>query len=128
MSQSKELIDPVHARFERWARETPGALAVEAESGRLTYAELNRRAGRLAQRLRRRGVGPETIVALRLERSPELVLATIATLKAGGAWLPVDPAHPAERLAYVLRDSGAALLVTVERLALPDLPIPTLLL
>jgi len=108
---------PVHTLVERWAREAPGALAVESEDLRLTYGELNRRANRLAHRLRRLGAGPEVVVALRLERSPGLVVAALAALKAGAAYLPVDPAHPAERLAFMLRDSGARLLLTARPLS-----------
>ncbi|MFL6196819.1 MAG: amino acid adenylation domain-containing protein [Thermoanaerobaculia bacterium] len=102
--------EPVHRLVERWARATPGAVAIAAEGRRLTYAELNRDADRLARSLRSRGIGPESVVALRLERSPELVTAALATLKAGAAYLPIDPAYPEERLAFVLRDSGASLL------------------
>ena len=110
---------PVHEQVERWARETPEAEAVIAEGSgaRLTYAELNRRADRLARRLRSLGIGPESRVALGLERSPELVTAALATLKAGGAYLPLDPEYPAERLSYILADSGAAALLTVRGLA-----------
>jgi amino acid adenylation domain-containing protein len=110
---------PVHAQVARWAREAPQASAVAWEGGCLSYGELNRRANCLAHRLLRLGIGSGDTVALRLERSPELVVAALAALKTGGAYLPIDPAYPAERLDYMLRDSGAAVLLTVERLASP---------
>ncbi|HYH81345.1 MAG TPA: amino acid adenylation domain-containing protein, partial [Longimicrobium sp.] len=102
----------VHELFEAQAARTPDADAVEFGDGRLSYAGLNARANRLARALRRRGVGPETVVALLLERSPELVVAILGILKAGGAYLPLDPEYPAERLRYMREDSGARVLVT----------------
>ncbi|HEX2189552.1 MAG TPA: amino acid adenylation domain-containing protein, partial [Longimicrobiaceae bacterium] len=99
------------------ARRTPDAPSVVSEAQALTYAELDADANRLAHLLRRHGVGPETRVAIGLERSPGMVLAVLAVLKAGGAYVPLDPAHPAERVAYVLADSGAALVLTEARLA-----------
>ena len=111
----------VHEQVERWARETPGAEAlVWEEAGAevaLSYAELDRRANLLARRLRALGIGAESRVALGLERSAELVTAALAVLKAGGAYLPLDPEYPAERLRYILADSGAAALLTVRGLA-----------
>ncbi len=108
----------VHALFEAQARRTPEALALVApETGEaLAYADLNARADRLAHSLRHRGVGPGTRVAVCLERSPDLVAALLGVLKAGGAYVPLDPAHPAERLAYVLEDSAATVLLTEPRL------------
>jgi amino acid adenylation domain-containing protein len=102
--------------FEAQVRATPNAPALIAEGETLTYAELNRRANALAQRLRDAGAGPEKLVGLHLERSPEMVVALLATLKAGAAYLPLDPDYPAERLSFMLADSGAAVLLTQSHL------------
>ncbi|MEW5928133.1 MAG: amino acid adenylation domain-containing protein [Gemmatimonadota bacterium] len=106
-----------HREFEARAAREPGRVALVSGEERLTYAELDARANRLAHHLRARGAGPETRVALCLERTAEMVVAVLATLKAGAAYVPLDPAHPAERLAYVLEDSGAALVLTERHLA-----------
>ncbi len=111
----------VHERVSARARRTPGATAVVFEGESLTYAELERRAGRLASHLRRLGVGPETRVALCAERSADLVVAILGILRAGGAYVPVDPAYPAERMAYLLEDSGCAAVLVQEALR-PRLP------
>ena len=102
----------VHERFASHAARAPGAVAVVQAGRQVTYGELEAGANRLAHRLRRLGVGPETRVGVYLERSPEMVTAVLAVLKAGGAYVPLDPAWPAERLAWLLADSGAAVLVT----------------
>jgi len=126
---------PVQQLFEAHARRAPDSLAVawsDRAEDRLTYGELDRRANGLAHRLRGLGVQPEILVAILLDRSPETVIAVLATVKAGGAWLPIDPANPAERIAAMLRDSGATVLLTtaaqLERLpglpGVPDLPLP----
>ena len=106
----------LHERFEEQARRTPDAVAVRHEDESLSYRELNELANRLAHRLRALGVKPDALVALCLERSLDLVVAVLAVLKAGGAYVPLDPEYPAERLAFVLSDCDAAVLVTQEPL------------
>ncbi|HEX6863109.1 MAG TPA: amino acid adenylation domain-containing protein, partial [Thermoanaerobaculia bacterium] len=114
----------VHQLVEESAARRPGAVAVSMAGETLTYGELNARANRLAHRLRRLGVGPEERVAVCLERSPALVTALLGVLKSGGAYVPLDPGYPADRLAWVLEDSRAAVLVTQSSLVptLPALP------
>jgi amino acid adenylation domain-containing protein len=107
----------IHHLFAAQARRAPDAPALLWDGGSRTYAELDAEANRLARRLRGLGVRPETRVAICLERSPELVAAILAVLKAGGAYVPLDPAYPAERLEFMLRDSGASVLVTADSLA-----------
>jgi amino acid adenylation domain-containing protein len=106
-----------HQLFEAQAERTPDAPAVFFGAGSLGYAELDRRADRLAHHLRSLGVGLEARVGVALERGPELVAAVLAVLKAGGAYVPLDPSHPGERLAYMLADSGARVLLTQSSLA-----------
>ncbi|MEU7991084.1 MFS transporter [Streptosporangium canum] len=120
-SGSGLLHEAVSAQAER----TPDAVAVVAGGTSLTYAELERRANQLGHLLRRRGVGPDDRVAICLEQSAELAVAVLGVLKAGAAYLPLDPDHPADRLAYVLSDAGARAVVTAPELRdrLPgDLP------
>ncbi|HEV2145827.1 MAG TPA: amino acid adenylation domain-containing protein [Longimicrobiaceae bacterium] len=105
----------VHERFAAVAKEYGGAPAVTFEGESLSYAELDRRANRLAHALRTLGVGPDIPVGVCLERSLEMVVAILGVLKAGGAYVPLDPSYPAERLAYLLEDSAVAVLVTRER-------------
>ncbi|HEV7587864.1 MAG TPA: amino acid adenylation domain-containing protein, partial [Longimicrobium sp.] len=102
----------LHTRFERHAAERPDAVALEWDGLALTYAELDARANRLARHLAGRGVGPESRVGVLLERSAELVVAILAILKAGGCYVPLDPAYPAGRLRLMLADAGARVLVT----------------
>ncbi len=102
----------LHRLFEQRTAETPAATALLLDGEALSYGEIEARAARLAAALRRRGVGPETLVALALHRSVWLPIAQLAVWKAGGAFLPLDPAYPAERLAFMLGDSGAEFLVT----------------
>jgi myxalamid-type nonribosomal peptide synthetase MxaA len=107
----------LHELFEQRAAEQPDRPALVCGETALTYGELNERADALARHLRARGVGPETRVGLCLERSAEAIVGIFAILKAGGAYVPLDPASPPERIAELLADCGAALLVTQERLA-----------
>jgi amino acid adenylation domain-containing protein len=107
----------IHELFERQVERAPGATAVVFGEDRVTYAELNARANRLAHDLRARGVGPEVRVAICLERGPEMVAAVLAVLKAGGAYVPLDPAYPADRLAYMLADSAPAVVLTQRAVA-----------
>ncbi|HEX6372563.1 MAG TPA: amino acid adenylation domain-containing protein [Longimicrobium sp.] len=100
-----------HRLFESAARRTPGAPAAVFADGTLSYGELNAAANRLARVLRGRGVGADARVAVAMERGPGLPVALLAVLKAGGAYVPVDPDYPAERIRYVLRDSGASLVL-----------------
>jgi amino acid adenylation domain-containing protein len=102
----------IHELVAAQAERTPDALAVASGDAALTYRELDARANRLAHRLARLGAGPEVRVGICLERSAEMVVAMLAVLKAGATYLPLDPAYPAERLAYMLADSGARVLVT----------------
>ncbi|HEV7602274.1 MAG TPA: amino acid adenylation domain-containing protein [Bradyrhizobium sp.] len=102
----------LHRRFEEAARRAPDAVALICEGQHVSYGELNGRANRLAARLRRKGVGPETLVALLFDPRIEMVVAILGALKAGGAFLPLDAAAPDDRLAFMLEDSGAAVLVT----------------
>ncbi|HEV2149878.1 MAG TPA: amino acid adenylation domain-containing protein, partial [Longimicrobiaceae bacterium] len=106
----------VHALFEAQAARTPDAVALVAGSERVTYAELDRRASSLAVRLRGLGVGPEVRVGVCTERAPEMVVAVLAALKAGGAYLPLDPAYPPERLRFLVEDAEARVVLTTAAL------------
>src|SRR6187399_869815 len=100
------------ALFAAQAARTPDAVAVVFEDRTLTYAALDAHANRLAHHLQSLGVGPETMVGLCVERSPEMLIGLIGILKAGGAYLPLDPNYPSERLAFMLADAGCPVLVT----------------
>ncbi|WP_149096475.1 non-ribosomal peptide synthetase, partial [Paenibacillus terrae] len=101
-----------HRLFEEQAERTPKAAAVVYENERLTYAELNERANRLAATLRASGIGRETIVGILAERSVAVLVAVLAVWKAGGAYVPLDPDYPADRVRFMLEDSGAKVLLT----------------
>ncbi len=126
----------VHRLFERQARRTPDKAALEYPGGIILYSELNERANRLARVLRAKGAGPEDFVAVRMERSPDAVVAFLAVLKSGAAFLAIDPALPAERIAAMLDDARPRL--TLDELGrwqsemeaeasddLPDIAAPT---
>ncbi|MET0592660.1 MAG: amino acid adenylation domain-containing protein, partial [Polyangiaceae bacterium] len=109
----------VHHAIAAQARATPEATALLFGAEQLTHGELDRRANRLAHGLRARGVGAGVVVGIMLERSFEMVVSILAVLKAGGAYLPVDPDLPAARIAYILSDSDARIVVTSANLSLP---------
>ena len=118
----------IHQLFEQWAAATPDLPAIvfegdapKASAPTLTYRQLNEQANQLAHALRRLGVGTtlgkETLVGIYLERSPELIVAILGILKAGGAYVPLDPAYPQERLAFLLQDTAAPLVISQAALA-----------
>ncbi|MBV8457602.1 MAG: amino acid adenylation domain-containing protein, partial [Acetobacteraceae bacterium] len=107
----------LHRLFEVQAECTPDAVAVVDDTCVLTYADLDRRTNQLARWLRRQGVGPEVLVGVALERSTELVVALLGVLKAGAGYLPIDPGYPAERIAWMIGDSGV-------RFVLADTALP----
>jgi amino acid adenylation domain-containing protein len=116
----QEAVAPapdVVALCERWAARTPEAIAVVAGGATLTHGELHRRADRLADRLRALGIGPDDAVGLYAPRSAELVIGALAVLKAGAAYVPLDPAYPTERLAFVVRECGMPVILAAGEIA-----------
>ena len=105
----------IHELFEEEVNKSPDSVALVFENQQLTYRELNCRANQLARYLRNQGVGPETLVAICLERSIEMVVGLLGVLKAGGAYLALDPAYPKERMEFMLDDSQTSVLLTQER-------------
>ncbi|HVR98942.1 MAG TPA: amino acid adenylation domain-containing protein [Thermoanaerobaculia bacterium] len=126
----RETAGCVHELFEQQALSRPDAVAVAAGDLCLTYGELAIRSSRLARSLAGMGVGPESVVALCVERSPDLVVGALAVLRAGGAYLPLDPSHPDDRLAFMLADARPVVLLTQRSLAerLSGYPVPFVLL
>ncbi|MFI6956523.1 amino acid adenylation domain-containing protein [Nocardia sp. NPDC050408] len=106
--------------FEARVAAAPDAVAVVADDETISYRELNRRANRLARRLVAVGVGPESVVALVLPRSVELVVALLAVAKSGGAYLPIDPAYPRDRIAYIFADAEPVVVLSGRSVAIPD--------
>ena len=102
----------LHRLFELQVARTPEAVAIRHEEQTLTYSELNRQSNQVADYLVSQGIGPECLVALLTDRSPEMLIGLLGVLKAGGAFLPLDPSFPSDRLAFMLRDSQARLLLT----------------
>ncbi|HEB87640.1 MAG TPA: amino acid adenylation domain-containing protein, partial [Gammaproteobacteria bacterium] len=107
----------IHQLFEMQVARTPAAVAVVYEDQRLSYAELNAKANQLAHYLRIQGVGPDVLVTICVERSLELVIGVLGILKAGGAYVPLDPGYPKDRLAFMLEDTRAPVMVTQAALA-----------
>ncbi|GFJ93767.1 hypothetical protein Prum_074090 [Phytohabitans rumicis] len=107
---------PVHRLIERQARSAPTAVALRQGAVKVYYAELELRANRLAHRLRTLGVGPDTVVGICLPRTPDYAVSVLAVLKAGGAFLPLDPEYPVERLRFMLDDAAAAVVLAAGRL------------
>ena len=111
----------IHQIFQSQAERRPDSVAIVFGEDHLSYESLDRRANQLAHYLKRLGIGPDVYVALCMERSPQIALSILGILKAGGAYLPLDPSYPKERLAFMLEDSKAAVLLTQEAL-LANLP------
>src|SRR6185369_6297054 len=103
--------------FEEQVERAPEKIALRANEGELTYAELNTRANRLARYLASAGVSPESLVGIYLDRSPDMVVAILGTLKAGAAYVPFDVSYPQDRIAMMLADADPALVLTSKRLA-----------
>jgi amino acid adenylation domain-containing protein len=121
--------EPLPDLFERQVERTPKAVAVEyGTETAVRYEELNSRANRLARALHGLGVGPETVVGLLLPRSVDFVVALLAVVKAGGAYLPIDPEFPAERIRYMIDDAGPACVVSLTGVRRPPVDVPLLLL
>jgi pristinamycin I synthase-3/4 len=120
----------LHERFQQQVAAAPDALAVRCGTEEATYAQLNERSNRLARELIARGVGPEHVVALAVPRSVDMVVAMLAVQKAGAVYLPMDPAHPAERLAFLISDARPVALITRTEITptLPETDTPTIVL
>jgi len=120
----------LHELFEEQVEKSPEAVAVAYENQQLSYRELSARANQLAHYLRKRGVGPDVLVGLCVERSLEMAVGLLGILKAGGAYIPLDPSYPKERLAFMLEDARVAVLVTHAQLLsrLPESPTPAICL
>ncbi len=120
----------VHQLFEAQVERTPNAVALVLDEQQLTYQQLNSRANQLAHLLQRLGVGPEVLVGICVERSVEMVVGLLAVLKAGGAFVPLDPTYPQDQLAFLLGDSQVAVLLTQQRVLgrLPAHSIPMICL
>jgi len=106
----------IHEVFEEQVLRTPDSIALEHGRQRFTYAELNRRANHLARYLSNRGIGPGQLVAVCVDRCPEMLVGLLGIIKAGGAYVPLDPNYPADRLAYMLKDSAPQVVLTQEEL------------
>ncbi|MUH00250.1 amino acid adenylation domain-containing protein [Scytonema sp. UIC 10036] len=112
-----KILQCFHQLFETQAKQTPNTVAVVFEKQELTYHELNSRANQLAHYLQKRGVVPEVLVGLCLERSIDMIVGLLAILKAGGAYLPLDPTYPLERLKFMLEDARISVLLTTSEIS-----------
>ena len=106
----------IHELFEEQAERTPDAVALVFENQRLTYGELNRRANQLARYLENLGVGPDVLVGICMERSPEMIVGLLGILKAGGAYVPLDPAYPKERISFILEVTQVPAVLTQQNM------------
>ena len=113
----------IHALFERQAVNAPDAVALVYEGEELTYGELNERANQLAHHLIALGAQPETLIAVMMERSLEMIIGLLAVLKAGAAYVPIDPTYPEDRIAYMLADSGVKIVLKQARLTIEQATI-----
>ncbi|MGD7014487.1 AMP-binding protein, partial [Bacillus pumilus] len=102
--------------FDAQVQENPDAIAVVYEDEEWSYKEVQEQANQLAHYLQKRGIGPESLVGLCVERSPKMIVGLLGILKAGGAYVPLDPAYPKKRLQYILEDAGIQILVTESHL------------
>ena len=109
----------VHQLVSHWAERASESLALSDGSSVMSYKELEQRSNRLARYLRHRGVGPDVLVALCLERSPQMAVGALAVLKAGGAYLPIDPAYPLDRISFILKDAQPRVLIAQPNTAQP---------
>ncbi|MGF9909648.1 non-ribosomal peptide synthase/polyketide synthase [Brevibacillus porteri] len=107
----------IHQAFEHQVKKTPDAIGLMYKEMEMTYAELNQRANQLAHHLLAQGVKPDTLVGICIERSPEMIVGILGVMKAGAAYVPIDPAHPLERIAYMIEDSQANIVLTQQSLA-----------
>lgn len=112
---------PIHRIFQEQAQRTPEAIALVFQKRQLTYDELNRRANQLARRLQEFNVGRDIPVGVCMERSPEMVIALLAILKVGSAYVPLDPSYPVERLAFMIDDTGLSVILTHQHVAASEL-------
>ncbi len=122
MTHSLKPNTCVHELIEQQAGKTPDAVAVVGEGAQLSYRELNARANRLARWLQAQGAVPDGLIGLFMERSPDMIVAMLAILKSGSAYVPLDPAYPQDRIAYILDNTKLSILITHSQLkmALPE--------
>ncbi|MEO5589043.1 MAG: AMP-binding protein, partial [Gemmatimonadaceae bacterium] len=120
----------IHEAIETQAEKSPDRIAVTAGTSSLSYHALDNRSNQLARHLQQLGVGPDVLVGLCLDRSTDMMVAMLGVLKAGGAYVPLDPAYPSGRLAFMVQDAHAAVLITHQHLAalLPDVNAPVVMI